>query len=139
MATETQPRIPEIRERLVGVGMLLSKTSIDAAVETALDELKEVAFLPKKQADGASILVKVTDDFAIPDHPRYATALAGKDALLDLEWDEVPILQGIFRYLRLTSRYLSAMAQEVSTVGDDAIEDVDLSHQLNVKAYALFW
>ncbi|OAL53028.1 hypothetical protein IQ07DRAFT_585016 [Pyrenochaeta sp. DS3sAY3a] len=138
MATETQPRIPEIRERLVGVGMLLSKTSIDAAVETALDELKEVAFLPKKQADGASILVKVTDDFAIPDHPRYATALAGKDALLDFEWDEVSILQVIFRYLRLTGRYLSAMAREVSTVGDDAVEDVGLSQQLNVKAYALF-
>jgi hypothetical protein len=139
MADEERPRIADIRTRLIDIGMLLARTSIDSSAAKALDALKESRFLPKKLTDGTSVLVKATDEFAISDHQRYGDALRKHDTLLDFDVDEVQILHLVFQYLGLTSRYLSSIVTEVSTVGTDSIENEELSLKLRAKAYALFW
>ena len=108
-------------------------------MERALAALQEVAFLPKKLADGSSILVKITDEFAIPDHARYGNAFAGHDVLLDFRVDEVSSLHVLFRHFEIDTRYLSASVKEASTVGNDFSENECLSRELRAKAYALYW
>lgn len=139
MATEAQPQVSEIRTRLIEIGIMITKTSIDASVSRALDALKEVKFLPKKLVNGTSVLVQVTDEFAISDHLRYGDALAGQDVLLDFQVSEVQALHVLFSHLGISVRYLSTTVREVSRVGDDAVEDEELSQELQAKAYALYW
>lgn len=139
MAGKPQPQISDIRLRLIEIGMMLARSSIDSSVARALDSLKDVKFLPKKSSDGTSTLVNVTNDFAIADHRRYGDALAGHGVLLDFQVDEVQILHVVFQHLGLTHRYLSTKVKEVSRVDADSSENETLSHQLQAKAYALYW
>jgi hypothetical protein len=139
MAAQPVPPISSIRTRLIEIGMLLARGSVDSSVSKALANLKKVAFLPKKLSGGTSVLVGMADSFAIPDHRRYADALASHDVLLDFAVDEVQILHVLFRHVGLTGRYLSTMISEVSTIGGSAREDEGLSRQLRAKAYALYW
>jgi hypothetical protein len=139
MAGEALPPIVQIRTRLIEIGMMLAKSSIDDNTLRALMSLREVDFLPKKVSGGTSVLVGVTDDFAILDHLRYGCALVGHDVLLDFGVDEVQILHVVFRHIGLTDRYLSSMVKEVSTVGENSNEDETLSSQLRAKAFALYW
>lgn len=139
MAGESPPRIKDIRTRLIEIGMMLAKGTVDDSITRALASLKEVKFLPKQLSRGTAELVGVIDDFAISDHQRYRDALSGHDILLDFQVDEVQILHSMFRYLGVTHRYLSTTVEEVSTVGDDSNEDEPLSRQLQTKAYALYW
>jgi hypothetical protein len=139
MATATPPRIDDIRTRLIEIGMMLAKSSIDDSISKALTDLKEVKFLPKKVSGSTPVLVGVADDFAIPDHQRYANAFADHSVLLDFKIHEVQSLHVIFRHMGLTHRYLSSMVKEVSTVGDSCNENETLSKQIQAKAYALYW
>ncbi|KAH8704617.1 hypothetical protein GQ44DRAFT_819393 [Phaeosphaeriaceae sp. PMI808] len=138
MAGEATPRVQEIRKRLVDIGMMLSKAPIDDGIEGALESLKEVKFLPKRVSEAQSVLVGIADDFAIPNHLRYAEAMAGQNVLLDFKVDEVQILHTVFQHMRLTHRYLSTTVKEVSAVGVDLHEDESLSKQLQDRAYALY-
>ena len=128
-----------MRLRVIEIGMMLARMSIDSSIAQALDSLKEVKFLPKKSSDGTTTLVNATDDFAIADHQRYGNTLAGHGVLLDFQVDEVQILHVMFKHLGLTHRYLSAMVKEVSRVDADSSENESLSRQLQTKAYALYW
>jgi hypothetical protein len=139
MAEESAPRIPEIRKRLVEIGMMLTKIPKDESISRALDSLKQVDFLPKKLNRDSSVLVGVTDDFAISDHPRYGEALAEHGVLLDFQVHDTQIMHTMFQHLGLTHRYLSMMVKEVSVVGDGANEEEALSRQLQAKAYGLYW
>jgi hypothetical protein len=139
MTGEAQPQISQIHVRLVNIGMMLARIEIDARIAKALDELKGIAFLPRKLADGSAELIKITAEYAIADHQRYGEALAGHDILLDFRTDEVQILHRLFQYLGITDRYISTTVTEVSTINGDSIEDEDLSQQLRTKAYALYW
>ncbi|KAH4095486.1 hypothetical protein HBH46_167370 [Parastagonospora nodorum] len=138
MAETTSPRVHDIRTRLIEIGMMLARTSIDDSVSKALMSLKDTKFLPKKMNDGVLVLVGKTDDFAIADHRRYCDALADQDVLLDFDVHEVQILHVVFEYMGLTKRYLSAMVREVSMVGETLLKDEQLSQQLHAKAYALY-
>ncbi|KAF2825039.1 hypothetical protein CC86DRAFT_420454 [Ophiobolus disseminans] len=137
MAEEAQPRIDEVRTRLISIGYLLTKHPMSAGTTKALDDLKEVKFLPKNAGENDHILVGVTDDFAIPDHQRYRHALLAHNVLLAFELDDVQMLHAMFEHLGLTGRYLSNTIKEVSTV-EDSHENVTLSRQLQAKAYALY-
>jgi hypothetical protein len=133
------PPIEDIRQRLIEIGIILAKSSIDGSVASALTSLQETKFLPKKASDGICVLVGVTDDFAIPDHQRYADALASCDILLDFRVHEVQSLHVVFQFMALTHRYLSSAVKEASSILGSCIEDERLSHQLQAKAYALYW
>jgi hypothetical protein len=139
MAEQKEPQIEDIRLRLLETGMMLAKNSLEPDVERALNTLKEVKFLPKRLADGESILVGMKDDFAILDHARYGKALANYGVLLDFDVDETQILDVMFQYLGLTSRYLSLAVVEQSSVGDEVHQNQALSHELQMRAYALYW
>jgi hypothetical protein len=139
MAEEAQPRLADIRTRLVEVGMMLTRSMVDLRAAKALDALKEVNFLPKKLADGTSVLVGVKDAFAISDHERYGTAFADQNVLLDFEVPEAHILDTMFQHLGLTHCYLSRTVKEVSTPGQGSVEDEGLSREMQPKAYALYW
>jgi hypothetical protein len=139
MAEAEIPRISDIRTRLVEIGMMLANIAIDNSILKALESLKATKFLPKKASGGTTVLVGVSEDFAIPDHQRYSNALAGHNVLLDLQVHEVQTLHIVFMHLGLTDRYLSSTVKEVSTVGVDFSDDEPLSLQLQAKAYALYW
>lgn len=139
MARESEPRIEEIRLRLIDVGKMVAKSGIDERVRRALERLKEIPFLPKKNADGNSVLVSVNDEFVILDHKRYGEAFAEYSVLLDFTLDQTQILDIVFDFLGLTQHYLSRVVGEVSTVGEDAVVNDMLSRQLQAKAYALYW
>lgn len=139
MAKATRPEIEQIRTRLIEIGMMLARTSIDESVSKALDSLKATKFLPQKLEDGTVTLVGIEDDFAIADHKRYSDAFASSHTLLDFEVHETQSLHSVFKYMGLTHRYLSSMVEEVSEIGENCVENEALSQQLQVKAYALFW
>jgi hypothetical protein len=139
MAEEAQPRVDEIRTRLVNIGMMLTKVTVDEAITQALASLKEVKFLPMRQTSGPSILAGINDDYAIPDHERYYNAFAGHGVLLDFELDDMQTMNSVFMRLGLSHRYLSQLIKEVSTIGDDVQGDEGLTLQLQMKAYALYW
>lgn len=139
MSEQASPKIDDIRARLIEIGMMVSKGSMDGNIRKALDKLKDVKFLPKQEDATTNVLVGVMDTFAIPDHPRYCDAFVEHYVMLDFSVEEVHILHRIFQYLSLTPRYLSTMVREVSIVEDDAGEDESLSQQLQTKAYALYW
>ncbi len=139
MAGATEPRTADIKSRLIEISIIISRVHMTTAVERALETLKDVAFLPKKVPDGTLVLVKTTDSFAISDHERYGSALAGHGVLLDVSVNEVQSLHLLFQHLRITDRYISELVQEVSTVGDDATEHENLTKKLQEKAYALYW
>jgi hypothetical protein len=139
MAEESVPPVSQIRTRLVEIGMMLARGSVDCNVSKALATLKEVAFLPKKMSGGTMVLVRAADEFAISDHQRYADALADCDVLLDFGVNEVQILHVLFQHVGVTNRYLSTVVKEISTVRPNVTEDAGLSGQLRAKAYALYW
>jgi hypothetical protein len=139
MATLKKPKIRSIKERLIGVGLMFAKAGISEEDESALEALSKVKFLPKKVADGTSVLVAITDEFAIPDHQRYYDALEAHNVLLDFDVADVQILHVLFETLGLEDRYLSMAVKEISTTGIDCIQDSTLSRQLREKAYALYW
>jgi hypothetical protein len=139
MAGEDTPRVIEIRTRLIEIGMMLANSGIDDRISEALDRLIDTKFLPKKAAQGTTVLVGVADDFAIPDHQRYADALRDHDVLLDFQVHEVQTLHVMFTRLGITHRYLSLAVKEVSTVGSNYEDNESLSLQLQAKAYALYW
>ncbi|KAF2107406.1 hypothetical protein BDV96DRAFT_653752 [Lophiotrema nucula] len=138
MAKDAEPRIEDMRQRLIEIGMMTAKNGIDSKLSQALDLLKELSFLPMKLDDGASTLLCLSDDFAILDHARYADAFASKNIFLDFTLDEVQILDTLFRHLGLASRYLSRSVKERSIVGEGAIRDDSLGEDLQAKAYALY-
>ncbi|KAH7070360.1 hypothetical protein BKA63DRAFT_605622 [Paraphoma chrysanthemicola] len=138
MAEESEPRIGEIRTRLLEIGMMLNKTPVESSISRALDNLKEVKFLPKKQSQQPPVLVGVADDFAISDHARYGETLTSYDVLLDFQLHETQIMHTMFTHLGLTHRYLSAMVKEVSAVGELTLVDDQLSRELQLKAYGLY-
>jgi hypothetical protein len=137
MVAKSGPDIDKIRQRLVEVGLILAKGTIDKATEEALDELAAHEFLPLKLDDGTSVLVN--EGFAIPDHARYNEAFMEDEVLLNFTIDEVQILHVMFEYLDLQYRYVSNVVTEKSTVGDNPRSDDVLSQELQVKAYALYW
>lgn len=139
MAGQKEPQVEAIRLRLIDTGMMFAKERLDSKVEGALDDLKKVKFLPKRLADGRSLLVGVEDDFAILDHVRYGNALSNHGVLLDFDVSETQILDVMFQHLGLTSRYLSVAVVEHSSVGNEVQKDQMLSRQLQIKAYALYW
>lgn len=139
MVVRAKPNIADIRMRLIEIGMMMTKSPVDLSMHASLDALQEIAFLPKSLADGTSVLVSTTDDFAISDHQRYGDALGGYGVLLDFRVEEVQILHSLFVYLDLADRYLSVIVEEVSTVGADSVTNDELSEQLRAKAYALYW
>lgn len=139
MAVAASPRIEDIKIYLIGVGLIMAKTSMDEDAKDALDSLKEVEFLPKKIKGGKSVLVRFDDDFAISDHERYGAAFAKSWVLLDFEVHEVQSLNTLFQSMGLSLRYLSSMVEEHSTVSDRFDENAALSGQLQAKAYALYW
>jgi hypothetical protein len=139
MASDSAPRIADMRQRLIDVGRMVAKSSIDEKLKSALDKLRTVKFLPKKAVGGGIALVGVNDDFAILDHGRFGAAFADQHILLDFALEDVQILDTVFRYIGLTHRYLSAAVNEVSTVGDDAVQNETLEQALQAKAYALYW
>jgi hypothetical protein len=139
MVQEPKPNIDQIRQRLIEVGMILAKGTIDEAVQGALDKLAELSFLPLKRADGDSVLKSIGEEFAIMDHARYGNAFEGCDILLDFTVEEVQIMHVMFESMHLAGSYLSGMVTEESTVGDDAHQDNMLSQKLQAKAYALYW
>ncbi|KAF2654846.1 hypothetical protein K491DRAFT_599984 [Lophiostoma macrostomum CBS 122681] len=138
MAEQAQPRIEDIKHRLIETGMMLTKHDIAAGVETALQNLREARFLPKRLTDGNLTLVGVTDDFAILDHARFGNALADKGVLLDFSIEETQILDVMFRHLGLTHRYLSTAITEETSAGAAVCMDHPLSRQLNDRAFALY-
>ncbi|KAJ4318583.1 hypothetical protein N0V94_004361 [Neodidymelliopsis sp. IMI 364377] len=138
MAEESEPRVEDIRARLVEIGTMLTKIPITGSVSRALENLQTVAFLPKKQSGSLSMLVGVKAEFTISDHARYGEAFVAEDVLLDFRIHEAQIMHTMFRQLGLTHRYLSTAVKEVSVVGDDATEDEELSKQLRSKAYGLY-
>lgn len=139
MAEQNEPRIDDIRHRLIEIGMILAKNDMDSDIERALNTLKEVDFLPKRLADGILMLVGVKDDFAILDHTRYGKALASHGIALDFNIDETQILDVMFQHLGLTPRYLSVAVAEESSVGDEVHIVEALTRQLQNKSYALYW
>lgn len=139
MAEESEPRVEDIRARLVEIGAMLTKIPISDSVSRALENLQTVAFLPKKQSGSPSMLVGVKADLVISDHARYGEAFAAEDILLDFQIHEAQIMHTMFRHLKLTHRYLSTGVKEVSVVGNGATEDEELSKQLRSKAYGLYW
>jgi hypothetical protein len=139
MAQEEPPRIDDVRKRLIEIGTILAKGTMDDDIAASLTDLQSVSFLPKKTTNSACILVGVTEMFAIPDHPRYAHTLRDSGALLDFGVSEVQCLHGVFEYMGLTKRYLSNVVEEVSSVGENCLEDGELSRLLRAKAYALYW
>ncbi|KAH7082057.1 hypothetical protein FB567DRAFT_581505 [Paraphoma chrysanthemicola] len=138
MAEESEPRIGEIRARLLEIGTMLNKSPIESRISRALDNLKEVKFLPKMQSEQPPILVGAADDFAISDHARYGETLMSHDVLLDFQIHETQIMHTMFTHLGLTHRYLSAMVEEVSAVGELTLVDERLSRELQLKAYGLY-
>jgi len=139
IASGDEPNVPEIKERLVGIGMLLTRGAIDDRIAHALDALRDVNFLPMLADDGMPLLLGVKDNFAITDHQRYAEAFGESRVLLDFAKEEVAIMHVMFRHLGLEHRYLSATVREVSMVGEESIADEGLSQQMQAKAYALYW
>jgi hypothetical protein len=139
MAHEETPSIKNVRKGLIEVGTLLATSTMDNDVAAALTNLQSASFLPKKTQGGVCVLVGVTDDFAIPDHSRYADALRDSGALLDFGVSEVQCLHGVFEYMGLTKRYLSNIMKEVGSVGGICVEECRLSRLLRAKAYALYW
>ncbi|KAH6642718.1 hypothetical protein C7974DRAFT_469017 [Boeremia exigua] len=138
MAEESEPRVEDIHARLVEIGMMLTKIPMDDSMSRALKNLQTVPFLPKKQSGSPSVLVGAKADFVISDHARYGEAFATEDILLDFQVHEAQIMHTMFRHLGLTHRYLSTAVKEVSVVGDGAIENEELSKQLQSKAYGLY-
>lgn len=137
---QSQPqKIPDIRERLIHIGDILAKSKINEPIMSALEKLRETKFLPRRTTDGELQLLSVADEFAILDHERYGIAFAEKSILLDFELHEVQILDTVFQHMRLTPRYLSVAVNELSTVGEDPMESVDLTHSLQQKAYWFYW
>jgi hypothetical protein len=139
MAAKSEPDIDKVRRRLVEVGLIVARGTIDKATEDALDELKKLNFLPQELSDGSTGLLAVGDEFAIPDHVRYSKAFIEHDVLLNFTVEEVQMLSTIFHYLKLEGSYLSVMVTEESTVGGDAHIDNVLSQEVQDKAYALYW
>jgi len=139
MASDSEPRIADMRQRLIDVGRMVAKSSIDEKLLNALDKLRMVKFLPKKAVDGGIALVGVDDDFAIMDHGRFGAAFADQHILLDFALEEVQILDTVFRHMGITHRYLSTAINEVSSVADDAVQNEALEQALQTKAYALYW
>ncbi|ORY18241.1 hypothetical protein BCR34DRAFT_596464 [Clohesyomyces aquaticus] len=138
MAEHPEPRIEEIRLRLIETGRIFAKSVVDSNVARALQNLEEVKFLPKRVTNNALILVGVRDEFTILDHPRYGKALASHGVMLHFTIEETQILHVLFRHLLLTRRYLSvAVAEESSVEGEVALDD-ELSRQFRDKAYALY-
>ncbi|RAR05911.1 hypothetical protein DDE83_007182 [Stemphylium lycopersici] len=138
MVEKENPDYAEVKERLLGIGMILARSSLDQAAKDALEELALLKFLPMRLSDESTVLVDKDAAYAISDHARYANAWAGKGVLLDFTVEEVQILNAVFSYLALDHRYLSAMVTERSAVGDEMQEDTGLSRQLQNKAYALY-
>lgn len=105
MAEQKAPQVEDIRLRLIGIASLLIQSNIDFNIERALEELRTVRFLPKRQEDSKIVLIGMGDDFAISDHVRYGKALADRSILLDFDIYETQILHVVFQRLGLTSRY----------------------------------
>jgi plasmid maintenance system antidote protein VapI len=139
MTEEAAPRIDKIRTLLIEIGKILSSITIDDGIARALTDLKQAKFLPRKVSGGTAVLVKTTDDYAIPDHQRYANAFADHSLLLNFQRHEVLSLHVFFRSMGLTRRYISSLVQEGSTVGASCVKNESLSKQLQAKAYALYW
>jgi hypothetical protein len=102
MAEASEPQIAKLRSCLVDIGMMLAGGAIDQSVASSLDALKQTKFLPKRSVKGLSILVKVTDDFAIPDHLSYSQALAKRGILLDFDLHETQTLHSLFKYMDIS-------------------------------------
>jgi hypothetical protein len=139
MAGHTEPRTADIRQRLIEVGRIIAKGNIDDNLSAALERLRTTKFLPKQTSSGDIVLVGVEDDFAILDHERFGTAFHDEDVLLDFSLEDVQILDTVFRFMKVTHRYLSNAVDEVSTVGEDAVRNETLERALQAKAYALYW
>jgi hypothetical protein len=138
MAEASEPQIAKLRPCLVDIGMMLAGGAIDPSVASSLDALKQTKFLPRRSVKGLSSLVKVTDDFAIPDHSSYSQALAKRGILLDFDLHETQTLHSLFKYMDITDRYLSSFVKRTSSIGV-TVKDTKLSEQLRSKAYALYW
>ena len=139
MAKHGLPEIDNIRRRLINVGNLVTKSGIDETVAKALQGLSKINFLPKRTSSGIKTLVGKDDDFAINDLQRFGDAFEAQHVLLDFSVEEVHVLNTIFHHLDLEERYLSQAAQEVSAVGNDAVEDHALTEDFRCRAYALYW
>ncbi|KAF2463270.1 uncharacterized protein BDR25DRAFT_320119 [Lindgomyces ingoldianus] len=138
IAEKGHPNKNEIGRTLKQIGRIFLEPDLDETSLRALDKLKRVPFLPLADVDGKSKLVGINDEFAIPDHPRYAKAFEGHLVLLDFEVADVPALDSLFKHFGLTGRYLSTMVNETSTVSQDFTEDELRGDHLRRRAYALY-
>lgn len=139
MAKEDSPRISDVHGRIVDVGLIVARSSFDDSLEKAINELKEVKFLPKKDRGGNLNLVGIYDHFAILDHERFGASFSNQSVLLDFDLEETQRLHTLFKYLGLTSRYLSEAVHADTTAVENASENEVLTQDLKSKAYALYW
>jgi hypothetical protein len=139
LAKEQRPPVERMRQMLIEIGMMMARSGVDEKLSKALESLKKVKFLPIKVLNSIPALAGIDDDFAIPDHPRFARAFQGHSVILDLSLHESQILDSLFSHLGLVDRYLSNAVTETSVVGEGALESRVLSQELRAKAYALFW
>lgn len=139
IAAKHSPKVDGIRQRLIGVGTLILKQGVDKDITTALDELAKIKFLPQKRQDGSKILVGKDDVFFLNDHQRFGEAFKNQSVLLDFDSEEVHVLSAMLKYMAFDERYLSQAVEETSSVGEGAVKDKSLTHDLASRAYALYW
>ncbi|KAI4683813.1 uncharacterized protein J4E84_006652 [Alternaria hordeiaustralica] len=138
MVRNKSPDYDNIRKRLVDVSRMLTTTKLDKATKDALSDLAASKFLPKRLANGGTVLLSRHDAYAIRDHTRYGSAFEEHDILLDFSVEEVQIMNVMFTHTGIKRYYLSSLVVEKSTVEEDSEEDDALTQQLQVKAYALY-
>ncbi|KAI4933089.1 hypothetical protein J4E85_003492 [Alternaria conjuncta] len=138
MVRNKSPDYDSIRKRLVDVSRMLTTTKLDKATKDALSDLAASKFLPKRLANGGTVLLSRHDAYAIRDHTRYGSAFEEHDILLDFSVEEVQIMNVMFTHTGIKRYYLSSLVVEKSTVEEDSEEDDALTQQLQVKAYALY-
>ena len=103
----------------------------------SLYELRPRRFLPIKSTNGQVTLGKITDKFAVIDHPQYGRIFESKVPVLDFDFEEIHKLRPFLYSLSLGDRFMSQMVRETSTA-DGSHKDTELSEKMREKSYAIF-
>lgn len=100
--------------------------------------LLEIPIFPVQYANGQKVLMDIGTDFAIIDSESLARRFRGKIKILDFTREEVLQLRPLIEWAGLTTRYLSAIVRESTSVGESPAGPVtNPNHDIKRKAHAI--
>jgi hypothetical protein len=126
----TPPSPSEVKQSIILI------SSMDPTRQDLTDLWRSNIFSVKTR-NGQRSFTNAAADFAIIDRSEYGSAFAGQIAMLDYSIEEVRACRSLLLALDLKRKHLSELVEEKTTVQGGEI-DHDLSHNFQLKAYAIF-